>query len=93
MNKEIEKLLFNPIRLKIVSFLISVESSSFKKLIKVSGATKGNISIQIKKLQDAGFIKIKKKLKNNYPLTLCYITVKGKKSFEIFFQYLKSYED
>ena len=86
MNKEIEKLLFNPIRLKIVSFLISVESSSFKKLIKVSGATKGNISIQIKKLQDAGFIKIKKKFKNNYPLTLCYITVKGKKSFEIFFQ-------
>ena len=93
MNKEIEKLLFNPIRLKIVSFLISVESSSFKKLIKVSGATKGNISIQIKKLQDAGFIKIKKKFKNNYPLTLCYITVKGKKSFEIFFQYLKYYED
>jgi DNA-binding transcriptional ArsR family regulator len=93
MNKEIEKLLFNPIRLKIVSFLISVESSSFKKLIKVSGATKGNISIQIKKLQDAGFIKIKKKFKNNYPLTLCYITVKGKKSFEIFFQYLKFYED
>ena len=93
MNKEIEKLLFNPIRLKIVSFLISVESSSFKKLIKVSGATKGNISIQIKKLRDAGFIKIKKKFKNNYPLTLCYITVKGKKSFEIFFQYLKFYED
>ena len=93
MNKEIEKLLFNPIRLKIVSFLISVESASFKKLIKVSGATKGNISIQIKKLQDAGFIKIKKKFKNNYPLTLCYITVKGKKSFEIFFQYLKSYEN
>jgi DNA-binding transcriptional ArsR family regulator len=93
MNKEIEKLLFNPIRLKIVSFLISVESSSFKKLIKVSGATKGNISIQIKKLQDAGFIKIKKKFKNNYPLTLCYITVKGKKSFEIFFQYLKFYEN
>ena len=92
MNKEIEKLLFNPIRLKIVSFLISVESSSFKKLIEVSGATKGNISIQIKKLEDAGFIKIKKKFEKNYPLTVCYITSKGKKSFEIFFQYLKSYE-
>ena len=92
MNKELEKLLFNPIRLKIISFLISVDSASFKKLIQVSGATKGNISIQIKKLQDAGFIKIKKKFEKNYPLTVCYITVKGKKSFEIFFQYLKSYE-
>lgn len=92
MNKELEKLLFNPIRLKIISFLISVDSASFKKLIQVSGATKGNISIQIKKLHDAGFIKIKKKFEKNYPLTVCYITLKGKKSFEIFFQYLKSYE-
>jgi len=91
MNKELEKLLFNPVRLKIVSFLIPVESASFKKLMEVSGATKGNISIQIKKLENAGFIKIKKKFENNYPLTLCYITSKGKKSFDVFFQFLKEY--
>jgi len=63
MNKELEKLLFNPIRLKILSFLFTVESASFKKLMEVSGATKGNISIQIKKLEDAGCIKIKRNLK------------------------------
>jgi len=91
MNKELEKLLFNPVRLKIVSFLIPVESASFKKLMEVSGATKGNISIQIKKLENAGFIKIKKKFEKNYPLTLCYITSKGKKSFDVFFQFLKEY--
>ena len=67
MNKELEKLLFNPIRLKILSFLFTVESASFKKLMEVSGATKGNISIQIKKLEDAGCIKIKKKFEGNYP--------------------------
>ena len=72
---------------------IVVEASGgFKKLMEVSGATKGNISIQIKKLEEAGCIKIKKKFDNNYPLTSCAITSKGKKSFEIFFQYLKSYE-
>ena len=92
MNKELEKLLFNPVRLKILSFLFSVESASFKKLMEVSDATKGNISIQIKKLEEADCIKIKKKFDNNYPLTSCAITSKGKKSFEIFFQYLKSYE-
>ena len=53
MNKELEKLLFNPVRLKILSFLFSVESASFKKLMEVSDATKGNISIQIKKLEEA----------------------------------------
>ena len=52
MNKELEKLLFNPVRLKILSFLFSVENASFKKLIEVSEATKGNISVQIKKLED-----------------------------------------
>ena len=47
---------------------------------------------KIKKLEDAGFIKIKKKFEKNYPLTVCYITSKGKRSFDVFFQYLKSYE-
>ena len=88
MNKDLEKTLFNPIRLKIISFLISVDSASFNKLIEISGATKGNISVQIKKLNEAGLIKVKKKFKENYPLTLCSITSKGKKWFEIFFKEL-----
>jgi|TARA_B110000438_G_scaffold120303_1_gene117437 DNA-binding transcriptional ArsR family regulator len=92
MNKDLEKLLFNPVRLKILSFLFTVESASFKKLMEVSGATKGNISVQIKRLEDAGCLKIKKKFEGNYPLTLCNITSKGRKSFELFFISLKSYE-
>ena len=78
MNKELEKLLFNPVRLKILSFLFSVENASFKKLMEVSEATQGNISVQIKKLEDAGLIKVRKKFEGNYPLTLCKITSKGK---------------
>ena len=92
MNKDLEKILFNPIRLRIISFLISVDSASFNKLIEISGATKGNISVQIKKLNEEGLIKVKKQFKENYPLTLCSITSKGKKWFEIFFKELKSYD-
>ena len=91
MNKELEKLLFNPVRLKILSFLFSVENASFKKLMEVSGATKGNISVQIKKLEDAELIKVKKKFEGNYPLTLCKITSKGKTSFKVFLKSLQSY--
>jgi DNA-binding transcriptional ArsR family regulator len=93
MNKDLEKLLFNPIRLKIISFLFSVDSASFKKLIEISGATKGNISVQIKKLNEAGLIKVKKQFKENYPLTVCSLTSEGKKYFEIFFKELRSYEN
>ena len=91
MNKELEKLLFNPVRLKILSFLFSVENASFKKLMEVSGASKGNISIQIKKLEDAELIKVRKKFEGNYPLTLCKITSKGKSSFKVFLKSLQSY--
>tara|TARA_B100000035_G_scaffold31082_1_gene23703 strand:+ start:737 stop:1042 length:306 start_codon:yes stop_codon:yes gene_type:complete len=91
MNKELEKLLFNPVRLKILSFLFSVENASFKKLIEVSEATKGNISVQIKKLEDAGLIKVRKKFEGNYPLTICKITLKGRTSFKVFLKSLQSY--
>ena len=70
MKKDLEKILFNPIRLKVISFLITVDRASFKKLIEISGATKGNMSIQIKKLNEAGFIKIKKQFVKNIPLTI-----------------------
>ena len=90
MDKNLEKLLFNPIRLKIISFLISVEKANFKKLMEITESSKGNISIQIKKLENEGLLKINKTYFNNYPLTLCKITNKGKKAFEVFFDNLKS---
>ena len=90
MDKTLEKLLFNPIRLKIISFLISVEKANFKKLIEITDSSKGNVSIQIKKLENEGLIKINKTYFNNYPLTLCKITNKGKKAFKVFFDNLTS---
>jgi DNA-binding HxlR family transcriptional regulator len=93
MNKEIEKLLFNPIRLKIISFLITVERSNFKGLLNVTDSTKGNLSIQLKKLNEAGLIKIHKYFKENYPSGDYSVTEKGKTCFESFFKYLKSFKN
>lgn len=89
MNKELEKLLFNPVRLKTLAFLFYTEDASFKKLMEISETTSGNISIQIKKLKDAGLIKVTKKFEKNYPLTLCKITSKGQKTFEVFLNSLQ----
>ena len=90
MNKEIEKLLFNPIRLKTVSFLMTIETCNFKALIDITGSTKGNLSIQLKKLNEAGLIKIEKYFQKSYPTTDYSITNKGKNSFEDFFNQLQS---
>ena len=90
MDKNLEKLLFNPIRLKIISFLISVEKANFNKLMEITESSKGNVSTQIKKLESQELLKINKTYLNNYPLTLCQITNKGKKAFKVFFDNLKS---
>ena len=90
MNKEIEKLLFNPIRLKTISFLMTVKTCTFKALLDVTASSKGNLSIQIKKLNEAGLVKIEKYFQKSYPTTDYSITEKGKTSFEDFFNQLQS---
>ena len=58
MNKSIDKLLFNPIRLKIISTLIKTSECDFKHLRKVTESTQGNLSIQLKKLKENNYINI-----------------------------------
>ncbi len=83
MNKPIDKLLFNPIRLKIISTLINTSECDFSYLKKITESTQGNLSIQIKKLKENDYINIEKSFKNNYPQTTCSITKKGKIKFII----------
>lgn len=92
MNKEIEKLLFNPIRLKTISFLMTVETCTFKKLLEITDSSKGNLSTQLKKLNDFGLIKIEKYFLKSYPTTDYSLTKKGKKSFKEFYEQLISHK-
>ena len=90
MNKEIEKLLFNPIRLKAISFLMTVETCNFKALLDITESSKGNLSIQLKKLNEAGLINIEKYFQKSYPTTDYKKKKKGKNSFEEFYKKLIS---
>jgi DNA-binding MarR family transcriptional regulator len=92
MNKPIDKLLFNPIRLKIISTLINTSECDFSYLKKITESTQGNLSIQIKKLKENDYINIEKTFKNNYPQTTCSITKKGKIKFEEFFETILTYK-
>ena len=83
-----DKLLFNPIRLKIMSSLINNSKCDFNYLKEVTKSTQGNLSVQLKKLKEENYIEIEKTFSNNYPKTSCRITDKGKKKFEEFFNYL-----
>ena len=81
-----DKMLFNIIRLKIMSTLISVDTCDFNYLLKITESTKGNLSIQLKKLGGAKYINVNKCVENNYPKTRYKITSKGVRLFEKFFK-------
>lgn len=91
MFNDLDPLLHSQLRLSIVSILMSVDQANFIFIKDETRATSGNLSIQIKKLQDAGYIEVKKTFKNNYPNTSLSITQKGIEAFENYVSSLKKY--
>ena len=89
--KELDPLLHSQLRLAVMSLLISVEEAEFTFLKEKTGATAGNLSVQLSKLSEAGYIALEKKFKDNKPLTLCKITTAGSKAFAAYVDALKDY--
>lgn len=88
-----DKLLTNPIRLAVVAYLNQVAAADFTALQNVTEASKGNLSIQLKKLQEVGYIIVKKSFKKNYQHTRCLLTSKGHEALEKHVAYLKKILD
>jgi DNA-binding MarR family transcriptional regulator len=91
MFKDLDPLLHSQLRLSIMSLLMSVESAEFTFLRDKTQSTAGNLSVQIDKLSEAGYITVEKSFRGKRPLTTCKITRKGIKSFEIYVDTLKEY--
>jgi len=89
--KELDPVLHSQLRLAVISLLIGNEVAEFTYIREQTGATAGNLSIQITKLKEAGYIEVTKKFRNNYPQTLCSITPLGKKQFSEYVNALKDY--
>jgi DNA-binding transcriptional ArsR family regulator len=89
--KELDPVLHSQLRLAVISLLVSTEVAEFTWLQEQSGATAGNLSIQLSKLKEAGYIDVTKKFHNNYPQTLCRITSLGKQKFAEYVKDLKDY--
>lgn len=91
MFKDLDPILHSQLRLAVVSLLVSVKEAEFVYLKEQTNATAGNLSVQLQKLKDAGYIEIEKKFKDNYPQTICRISKKGIKAFEEYVKNLKQY--
>lgn len=91
MFKKLDPLLHSELRLAIMSLLISLENAEFTYLKEQTGATAGNLSVQLTKLEEAGYLTIKKGYKGKIPQTICSISKKGILAFEQYVNDLKEY--
>ncbi|MEP6711383.1 MAG: transcriptional regulator [Ferruginibacter sp.] len=91
MFKDLDPILHSQLRLAVMSLLISVKEAEFTFIKEKTSSTAGNLSVQLIKLKEAGYIEITKQFKDNYPQTLCKITGKGIESFEQYVNALQSY--
>lgn len=91
MFKELNPLLHSELRLAVMSILIGVESADFVFLREQTGATAGNLSVQIDKLSKAGYITVEKTFRGKMPCTSCSITDTGREAFAEYVAALQSY--
>lgn len=91
MLNDLDPLLHSQLRLGVMSILMSAESAEFTFLKEKTNSTAGNLSIQLDKLAEAGYISVEKSFRGKRPLTTCRITRKGMKAFEEYVATLKDY--
>ncbi len=89
--KALDPLLHAQLRLAVMSLLIAVKSADFTFIQEKTGATAGNLSVQLEKLKQAGYLNIEKGYKGKRPLTTCKITRIGIDAFEAYVEALKDY--
>jgi DNA-binding MarR family transcriptional regulator len=88
---DVNRLIHEPSRSVIMAILAAVESADFLYLQRETGLTKGNLSVHLSKLEEAGFVNIEKTYRGKIPLTLCRMTEEGRKAFDAYRKQLKQF--
>ena len=91
MFQPLDPLLHSELRLAVMSLLISAEEAEFPYIKEQTGATAGNLSVQLDKLSAANYIKVEKTFKGKKPCTICRITPTGLQDFGAYVEALKGY--
>jgi DNA-binding transcriptional ArsR family regulator len=91
MFKNLDPVLHSQVRLAIMSILLGVSSAEFSFLLENIETTKGNLSFQISKLEEAGYLEVIKSFRKKYPLTTLKITPIGVDAYEKYIEDISNY--
>ena len=91
MFPKLDPILHAELRLAVISILTEVDEADFSFLKRQTGATSGNLSVQIDKLSAAGYITVEKRFKGKMPRTTCRMTPVGQAAFQSYISALQEY--
>ncbi len=89
--KDLDPLLHNQLRLSIMSLLVANEEIAFTFIVDKTGASRGNVSVQVSKLEEAGYLEVEKSFVDKKPQTTMRITEKGLGAMDTYTHALKEY--
>ncbi len=91
MLPKLDPLLHSELRLAVMSILAGADEADFTYLKEQTGATSGNLSVQIEKLAEAGYISVEKGFRGKMPRTVCRLTPTGTEAFRAYVKALRKY--
>lgn len=89
--KPLDPVVHAQLRLAVLSVLVGVRSAEFTFLRETTGATDGNLSTHLAKLEEAGYVSVRKAFRGRKPVTSYAITAKGRQAFERYVEALRDY--
>ena len=89
--KPLDPLLHSQLRLAVMSVLMNLDEADFVYIKRQTQATAGNLSVQLEKLAEAGYVTIEKGFAGKKPRTTCRVTEKGKEAFAVYVDALRDY--
>jgi DNA-binding transcriptional ArsR family regulator len=87
---EVDRIIHEPARLMVVALLSAVKEADFQYLHQSTGLSKGNLSVHLSKLEQAGYVEIEKRFRGKYPLTICRLTERGREVLDSYRQIIRS---
>ncbi len=88
--RNIDDVIHGRVRLAVMAYLSGAGSADFNELKAKIGGTDGNLSVHLRKLEDAGYVEVEKTFQNRKPRTICHLTAPGRNAWIAYITRLES---
>ncbi|MEO1039189.1 MAG: transcriptional regulator [Pseudomonadota bacterium] len=87
---DLDEVIHGKLRLGLMAYLSGVESATFNELKARTGATDGNLSVHLRKLEEAGYVSVEKKFVGRRPQTRAALNPSGRKAWIVYLEQMSA---